>query len=395
MAWGWRQRRNGQNLGLVDWLPYDACVPSIAIPEEQLRLFLGRKRRGRVVIEPPPLAAWLAQTLDLARTLVPSQAGSLLLDEPGRRGETSALTFVAAFGPASERLIGMSVAAGRGIVGHVYREGATWVTADPNLDPHFFGKVDKEASFRTRSVVAAPIRLESQVCGVFELVNRKGHGSFSERDRLTVELFAQHVSRAILNAVDILKQNQLALRDDLTGLYNTRGLERYLGLELTRQARAHEDDLSVIFLDVDRLKTVNDRLGHGAGSELLRRVGRAVHKSLVELDAPRTRAYRFGGDEFVVILPNAAPERAEALAEQIRARVALVSEHPMRHGGRLPKVSISVGVASARTALRERASQASRGARMLAAADKALYRAKRLGRDRVVRATRRDDTLGR
>ncbi|NOY89755.1 MAG: sensor domain-containing diguanylate cyclase [Deltaproteobacteria bacterium] len=370
-------------------------MPSIAIPEEQLRLFLGRKRRGRTVIEPPPLAAWLAQTLDLARTLVPSQAGSLLLDEPGRRGATSPLTFVAAFGPASERLIGMNVPAGRGIVGHVYREGVTWVTADPGDDPHFFGSVDQSASFQTRSVVAAPIRLESKVCGVFELVNRKGRARFSERDRLTVELFAQHVSRAILNAVDILKQNQLALRDDLTGLYNTRSLERYLGSELTRQARTADADLSVLFLDVDRLKAVNDRLGHGAGSELLRRVGRAVDHSLRALALTDARAYRFGGDEFVVILPSQRLERAEELAEAVRAAVSEINERPMRHGGRLPKVTLSVGVASARCSLRHASSHASRGARILAAADKALYRAKRRGRDRVVRATRRDDTLGR
>lgn len=368
-------------------------MPSIAIPEEQLRLFLRRKRRGLLVIEPPPLAAWLAETLDLARTLVPSQAGSLLLDEPGRRG-SSPLTFVSVFGPASERLVGMHVPAGRGIAGHVYSSGETWLTSDPTTDPHFFGTVDESSAFSTRSVVAAPIRLESKVCGVFELVNRKGRSSFSERDRLMVELFAQHVSRAILNAVDILKQNQLALRDDLTGLFNTRSLDSYLRTRLSHGERAGED-LSLVFLDVDRLKNVNDRMGHGAGSEVLRLVGRCVARALDEASCECARAYRFGGDEFVIILPATEPDRAVAIADDVRARLAAAHDLPHRYGRNLPRVTLSVGVASAQTAVRDAATAATRGARLLAAADKALYRAKRRGRDTVVRATRRDDTLGR
>jgi len=369
-------------------------VPSIAISEQQLRLFLGRKRRGRAVIEPPPLSAWLAQTLDLARTLVPSQAGSLLLDEPGRRG-SSPLTFVSAFGPAAERLVGMHVPAGRGIAGHVYASGETWVTSELKQDPHFFGSVDDASSFSTRCVVAAPIRLESKVCGVFELVNRTGRASFSERDKLTVELFAQHVSRAILNAVDILKQNQLALRDDLTGLFNTRSLESYLRSQMRKQAKARGEDLSLVFLDVDRLKAVNDRLGHGAGSEVLRRVGGCVAHALQHASLPEARAYRFGGDEFVIILPSTSPDDAAALADEVRQQVSESSGKPRRHGGLLPRVTLSVGVSSAQTSLRSTQSTATGSARLLAAADKALYRAKRRGRDRVIRATRRDDTLGR
>lgn len=364
-------------------------MSSVALPEDELRVFLRRRRRGSGPVEVPPLAHWLAQTLDLAAKLVPSEAGSLLLDDPSRRRSASPLTFVTAFGPASERLVGMQVPAGQGIAGHVHATGTTYASSSPREDPHFFGSVDESAAFRTRSVVAAPIVLEHQVCGVFELVNRRGRGSFSEADIAFVELLAEYVSRAILNAVDILKQNHLALHDELTGLLNVRGLDRFLATVTRRAEQKAEDDVALLFLDVDRLKRVNDRLGHRAGSELLVRVGRAIDGTVGD----RGQCYRFGGDEFVVVLPHTSIEVAVEIATAVRKHVKAATAGPLRHGGALPACSVSVGAASLRASLGGHEGRPLPGPRLLAAADRALYRAKRKGRDRVARATRRDDRL--
>ncbi|MFW6051915.1 MAG: diguanylate cyclase domain-containing protein [Myxococcota bacterium] len=356
------------------------------LPERELRPFLQRKRRERGPVDPPPVGQWLAQTLELAGRLVPCEAGSLLLDDPGRKGAGSPLTFVASFGPVADELIGMSVPAGEGIVGRVYATGRSYRTDAPRRDPYFYPRVDQIGGFRARSLLGVPVRLEQEVCGVFELLNRRGPVGFSERDLELAELLARYVSSSILNAVDILKQNHLALHDDLTGVRNVRGLDTHLEAEVTR-ARSAGTDLAVLFVDVDRLKRINDRFGHTAGSETLRAVGRSLSAALGD----RGTAFRFGGDEFVLVCPALGAEEAERLAEELRWTVAEAARTALAD---LPPVSISVGVATLHTSLAEDGRPGTRpGTRLLTAADHALYRAKDRGRDRAARATPEDDTL--
>ncbi len=361
-----------------------------ALAEDELRVFLRRRRRRNGNIG-EPLGHFLAETLDLTSRLVPCEAGSLLLDDPTVPRSRSPLTFVAAFGAAAGRLVGMKVPSGQGVVGHVYASGELYATGGPEEDPHFFEQVDAEAGFHTRSLIATPVRLERQVCGVFELVNRKGKARFTKHDIELVALLGRYMSRAILNGVDILKQTELALRDELTGLGNVRRLEPEME-QAVKVAKKTGNDLTLLFIDVDRLKSLNDRLGHRAGSEALRRVG-AVLATAVGDDG---FAYRFGGDEFVVVLPDHDAEAAEAVAERVRKAVPKGTRGPMRHGGTLPKITVSIGLATLAKSLKPgRSTAARRTARLLAAADRALYRAKRKGRNRIARATRRDDTLRR
>ncbi len=365
-------------------------MASRALPEDELHVFLRRRRRRNSNIG-EPLGLFLAETLNLTSRLVPCEAGSLLLDDPAMPRGRSPLTFVAAFGAAASRLVGMRVPSGHGVAGHVYRSGELYATGGPEEDPHFFEQVDAEAGFHTRSLVATPVRLERQVCGVFELVNRRGKRRFTKHDIELVALLGGYMSRAILNGVDMLKQTELALRDELTGLGNVRRLEPELEQAVKVAARARSD-LSILFVDVDRLKQLNDRLGHRAGSEALRRVGAVLATAIGD----EGFAYRFGGDEFVVLLPGHDGDAAEAVAQRLRSAVAKGTRGPIRHGGTLPRITVSVGLATLADALAPgRSTAARRTARLLAAADRALYRAKRKGRNQVARATRRDDTLRR
>jgi diguanylate cyclase (GGDEF)-like protein len=155
---------------------------------------------------------------------------------------------------------------------------------------------------------------------------------------------------------------RLAQTDDLTGLRNARALWQDLGGLLTGRPAA------LIFLDLDRFKDINDTHGHAAGDAVLRATGAAVRA----VAGPGGHAYRYGGEELVVVLPGAGEPEAAALAEAIRARVALP-------GAGLPAVTASAGVAAA--------GAGAPGHQLIDRADAALRRAKIAGRDRVVRAS--------
>src|SRR5205823_9378087 len=148
--------------------------------------------------------------------------------------------------------------------------------------------------------LCVPIRIEAAVCGVLELVNRAGPGGFREKDRRLLEIFADYASISIQNLLDARRAYEVAKRDGLTGLYNERYLHQRLTQELARISR-DGGDLSVIFLDLDYLKSVNDRHGHLAGSQVLREVGYVLKRTITDERATLTR---YGGGEFGLSPPG-------------------------------------------------------------------------------------------
>lgn len=146
--------------------------------------------------------------------------------------------------------------------------------------------------------------------------------------------------------------------------------------------------MALMFVDVDHLKRVNSKLGHAAGSEALKRTGRALDEAAAGVGD----VFRFGGDEFVVVQRHASKEGARALADHLRSHVAQSTAGPMRAGGVLPKITVSIGVATLR-GLRHVNGQppSDLRSRLMTTADRALFRAKGAGRNRVAVATTRDD----
>ena len=161
---------------------------------------------------------------------------------------------------------------------------------------------------------------------------------------------------------------RLSVTDDLTGLYNRRYLMETLANEI-RRSRRLEHRCALLMADIDHFKEYNDAFGHLAGDEMLIKVARALRDSTREVDC----VVRYGGEEFVVLLPETGGEEAAETAERIRARVAA-------EGLAAGTITLSVGVAEFPT-------HGDSPESMIAAADGALYRAKREGRDRVVRAS--------
>jgi diguanylate cyclase (GGDEF)-like protein/PAS domain S-box-containing protein len=176
------------------------------------------------------------------------------------------------------------------------------------------------------------------------------------------------------------KLAQLACEDHLTGLANRRTFDDILGKEIERARRSHLP-LALIIADVDHFKRFNDTYGHPAGDDALRAVARAIDGILRR---PGDLAARFGGEEFAIILPNTNAEGARILAERALVAVrSLVFQHPDTgpHG-----ITISLGAAMLLTGPNPAETKETLASSFVAAADKALYRAKAAGRNRIMLA---------
>ncbi|MFN8392363.1 MAG: GGDEF domain-containing protein [Bdellovibrionota bacterium] len=183
-------------------------------------------------------------------------------------------------------------------------------------------------------------------------------------------------------ADDARRFRELAGTDDLTGLHNLRSFEAHLK-NLVEDCLESGSPLSILVLDVDRLKSINDRHGHLAGAEAVRLVGRIIHGAIPEAAV----ACRYGGDEFVIAVPNCDESCVADLANALRASVS--GEAPTLAGREFPRSSLSVSLGTATACFMTWDADASRGgttqigSALFAAADQQLYRSKNGGRDRV------------
>ena len=164
---------------------------------------------------------------------------------------------------------------------------------------------------------------------------------------------------------------EMAITDALTGLFNRRYMESHLA-SLLEQASARGKPLAVLVLDIDYFKSINDSHGHDAGDDVLREFALRIKRSIRGIDL----ACRFGGEEFVVVMPETDIAVAAMVAERLRRRIA-AEPFAINAGGNSIPVTISIGIAALRSAEDNAAS-------VLKRADQALYRAKRDGRNRVV-----------
>ena len=247
--------------------------------------------------------------------------------------------------------------------------------------------MNRRTPFISGQALLTPLFDGDKAIGLLELQHPKSPNRFTPRDLRVVEGMARYITTSLVQTSSLRRQEGLAAHDPLTGLRNVRELNS----ELTRAvgtARRGERDMALMFVDVDHLKRVNSKLGHAAGSEALKRTG----KALQEAAAGVGDVYRFGGDEFVVVQRNASKESARALADHLRSHVAASTAGPMRPRGELPKITVSIGVATLH-GLRHLNGQPASDlkSRLMTTADRALFRAKAAGRNRVALATTRDD----
>jgi diguanylate cyclase (GGDEF)-like protein len=233
--------------------------------------------------------------------------------------------------------------------------------------------------------VAIPIRIEQEVCGVLELVNRRHANEYSLQDLNLLEIFAGYISISIQNVLDGRLAQEIAKKDNLTGLFN----DRYLHIALTEiidECQETDQDLSILFIDLDFFKRINDTHGHLAGSQVLREVGQLLDKIARGVGAI---AARYGGDEFVIAAPGIGLEGAIDLAEEMREAI-VTTTFCSRPGEVQPDVldltglTSSIGVASLKRHLTSESTTEQRKSTMLRLSDAAMYVAKETGRNRTV-----------
>ncbi len=202
---------------------------------------------------------------------------------------------------------------------------------------------------------------------------------YEESDWVQISLFVAAGVIAAKLADDAQRLHLLAMTDDLTGLHNLRSFEARLA-PMIRAARGSGTPFAMLVLDVDRLKSLNDRYGHLTGADAVRTVGRVIAAHV----PPEAVACRYGGDEFVVAIPCCTSFRANAVADDIRRAVNETA--PVLAGLPFPAatLSISVGVASqSGEHISSPADDNDAGEALFRAADAALYRAKAGGRNHV------------
>ncbi len=258
---------------------------------------------------------------------------------------------------------------GEGIAGWVAQEGIPLVLPDVSQDVRFSRRVDSSSRDQAKSLMCVPIRSKGNVLGVFEIINNTSSGSFTKDDLTLFLRLVDHAALAIEMTTIYQKMAEIAVTDDLTKLFNTRYLNRTLEIEITRSNR-HKSSLSLIFMDIDHFKVINDNYGHLVGSKLLVEVGQILIRSLRTIDI----VARYGGDEFVMVLPQTVPGAALSIAERIRKAVEQYVF--LKKDGYSLRMTASFGVASYPESAKSKED-------LLRLADEAMYRVKNQTRNGV------------
>ncbi|HYK98192.1 MAG TPA: diguanylate cyclase [Candidatus Acidoferrales bacterium] len=269
---------------------------------------------------------------------------------------------------------------GAGLSGWCWTSGEVVNVADVRDDPRYM-----EVLPSCRSEICVPIVAGAAVLGVLGVQSDR-LAAFSEHDERLLSAYARLLAMGLVHARELQARQRdiaelrvlnerirvLSVTDDLTGAYNTRHAMERLG-DALRAANRREDCVSLLVIDGDRMKAINDAFGHAEGNGFLVALTETMRPSLRATDV----LARFGGDEFVIVLPGTCADDAVAVADRLRHAVA--QQEYRTSSGEPVRTTISVGVASS-------PEDGLTADALFRAADAALYAAKQSGRNRVMQA---------
>ncbi|MEF8788191.1 MAG: sensor domain-containing diguanylate cyclase [Planctomycetota bacterium] len=309
--------------------------------------------------------------VDTFRDMTGAERVSLMLrDEENRE----LLTMVCGRG-IPDRVVGKArLRFGDGIAGRAVQQGMPLDRKPPDVE----SRAARHHEFRSNQFLCLPLRTGHEVLGVMNLSEPRQMGALTGTRKEFLKALAREAAAWVKLGRRLQRLRQQTIVDDLTGVYNRRLLNRELKKELQRAKRSRRG-LALAMVDIDDLKGYNDTYGHSAGDKALRAVARLIQENLRKTDT----VCRYGGDEFVALLPDTSRSldltrrRATEVMERVRRAV---DEHGSRTGNaRLEGLSVSAGVALFRRNGIDAES-------LLRRADRLLYKAKRAGGNRVCSA---------
>jgi diguanylate cyclase (GGDEF)-like protein len=282
------------------------------------------------------------------------------------------LHFEVVVGLDKRSLSDVRIKVGEGIAGTAAVRGEPILVPDVSSDPRFSKRVDDLTGFITRSLICLPLKMQGSVIGVIEVVNPEDPSLFQPEFMPVLAILADYVAIAINNSRNYRKIESLVITDDVTGFHNTRFLHQHLE-RLLDPAATIPQEVSLVFLDLDNFKQVVDAYGHLVGSQVLREVARTMAATLNGAD----RLVRYGGDEFVIILPG--QDKKAALDKVVAVRQALAQTVFLREEGLEVKLTASFGVATY-------PDDAASKKELLRIADNSMYRSKEIGKNAITLA---------
>ncbi len=327
-------------------------------PEQLARLPEVLFEIGKIIGSDEKLSVLLGRISELVCKVADAQAVSvMILDRSSDR-----LLGAAAHGLPKERIAQLSFRVGEGIAGWVVQHGEPQIVPDVTKDPRFV--VLPQSRTNIGSMVCVPMKARDESVGVLTATSPEIE-AFSEADIDVLTFIARTIALDIQNA----RLRKLSVTDALTGAFNREFLQHRLPSEIS-EANDGGTSLSVAMVDIDHFKNVNDRYGHNVGDKVLIEVAARLRSAIRKHDL----LVRYGGEEFLVVLPDADIERAFEVGDRMRRKVSAES---IKTDDIVVEARVSVGVAQL--------TEGEQPTNVIHRADTALYKAKGRGRNRVER----------
>ncbi len=247
----------------------------------------------------------------IGNIIAPVNWSLLLIDK-----KTEKLYFKLVVGKNAGKLKNKRIPKEESITNKVVKTGQPILIEDVQKDPKLSSRIDKITGFKAKSIIGAPLKVNDKIIGVIQLINKKNKKPFSPAEVKILTTIADYAAAAIENVYYLSSLKNMANIDSLTGVYNKSNFDKQLNKEIERYKR-YSHGLSLIIIDIDDFKKINDQHGNSVGDNILKDLARILKKNTRTVDI----VARYGGDEFVILLPHTKKRDAENVCKRIMKNI--------------------------------------------------------------------------